>query len=161
MTPRRVLGATVAAVALVLSACSSNGDGSGSDGSRLSAEEFRVKANDTCTELQDDVVGAFADLPPDGDPTLYQGAIAKLVPLVDGAIASLSALKPPAELQARYDEALEAMRAGHEKVRTAGQSPEASATIFAGNTDPYDDANVIFDELGLRQCGSGTPPGQP
>lgn len=134
-----------------LGACGGDDDGGG----RLSAEAFATRATETCTELQDDVEATFADLPPDGDPALYQGAIAELVPLVDGAADDLDDLQPPADVEGRFDEALAAMRAGNDKVREAGKTPAASAAIFASDRDPYDDANAIFDELGLTECGSG------
>lgn len=144
------------AVALVLWLGAVLGACGGDDGGgRLSAEAFAARANETCTELQDEVEATFADLPPDGEPALYQGVIKKLVPLVDGGADDLDELQPPADIEARFDEALAAMRAGNDKVREASQSPEAAAAIFATDRDPYDDANAIFDELGLTECGSG------
>jgi len=141
----------VAAVAAVgLGAC---GDGGGE---RLTAEELRTRANAICADLQEDVQGAFADLQPDDEPTAYQGAIAKLLVVVDDAAERLADLEPPAELEARYDEALAAFAQGEEAVREAGRTPEASATVFAGETDPFDEANAAFDGLGLTTCGTGS-----
>lgn len=141
-------------VAMGTAAC-----GGGDGGDRLTAGELRTRANAVCTELQDDAQAAFADLLPDDEPTAYQGAIKKLVRVVDQAIERLDDLNPPKNQETRYDEALSAYRAAQDKVREAGETPEASAVVFAGAKDPYDDANAIFNELGLTSCGGGSATG--
>lgn len=156
MTKRSRVGVVVLVLVMAAAgaACSDDDDGGG-PGDRLTAEQFTAQATQICTGLQDDVQGTFAELSPESDPADYQGVIAELVPLVDGAIEDLDGLRPPAEVEGRFDEALAAMRAGNQAVRDAGATPEGSAAIFASEEDPYDSANAIFDELGLEECGSG------
>ena len=133
---------------LSLGACSDD------DGDRLTAEELRTEATGICAELAEDAGAAFADLQPDDEPTAYQGAIEKLLPVVDGAIEDLDGLEPPADLEARYEEGLAALRSGRAAVAEAGKTPEGSASVFAGRTGPFDEANAVFSELGIS-CGGG------
>lgn len=129
----------------------------GGDDDPLTQAELVREANIVCQDADSDVESAFAELPQTGEPSPedIQAVIIKLLPLVEGVSDDLADLEPPADVKDRYDEAIGKLREGNTKVRDAGKSPEAASTIFASEDDPYDDANKIFDDLGMTDCGGG------
>lgn len=130
----------------------------GGDEVPLTQAELVREANIVCQDADSDVELAFGELPQTGEPSPedIQAVITKLLPLVEGVSDDLAELEPPADLKDRYEAAIAKLREGNNKVREAGKSPEAASTIFASEDDPYDDANKIFDDLGMKDCGGGS-----
>jgi uncharacterized cupredoxin-like copper-binding protein len=126
--------------------------GCGGGGDRLSASEFRTRANAVCTEGNDDLDALVEDLPDEPEAEDVQQLVEDIVPIADRMIEDLRELEPPEDLEARYDEALESAEAARDRLDEASESPEASMELFESESDPFEESNQKFDEVGLSAC---------
>jgi hypothetical protein len=143
--------ALVAVAALVVAGCGGS--------SRLSRSEFVQRANSVCTKYEQKVTRAMAGINP-GDQTQLAGAIDKALPVIRDGNDELRALKPPKELQERFDRWL---RIADDEVAAATQlrdglkKDDAKAVQRAFQKLQASDAaqdTVARKGLGLTRCAS-------
>lgn len=139
----------VLAAALALAGCG----GGGTSGGTLTKAEFVAQANAICKDYE-------ARIDALGEPGSIDDLVdlaAKAKPIAESGVAQLRALKPPEELQTRYDEYL---ATGDVNVALLAQlGIAAKAGDFAAiekigteGEDNSDRAHGIAAELGLTEC---------
>jgi hypothetical protein len=125
--------------------------------SRLSRSEFVKRANAVCTEYEAKVTRAMAGINP-GDQTQLASAIDKALPVIREGNDKLRALKPPEDLQQRFDRWL---RIADNEVTAATQlrdglkKDDAKAVQRAFEKLRVSDAaqdTVARRGLGLKRC---------
>lgn len=140
----------VLAAALALAGCGGSG---GKSGGTLTKAEFVAQANAICKDYE-------ARIDALGEPGSVDDLVdlaAKAKPIAESGVAQLRALKPPEELQTRYDEYL---ATGDVNVALLAQlGIAAKAGDFAAiekvgteGEDNSDKAHGIAAELGLTEC---------
>jgi len=146
---RTVLFLTASSLAaLALAGC-----GGGGAGDTLTKAEFVAQANVICKDYDARITAL-------GEPSTIEdlvGLAEKAKPLAEEAVASLRALKPPAELQGSYDEYLATGGANIEflaKLGEAASSGDAAAIQKVGTEAQAnaDKAHGIAGKLGLTEC---------
>jgi sugar-specific transcriptional regulator TrmB len=129
--------------------------------SRLSRSEFVQRANAVCTKYEQKVTRAMAGINP-GDQTQLAGAIDKALPVIREGNDELRALKPPEDLQQRFDRWL---RIADDEVAAATQlrdglkKDDTKAVRSAFQKLRVSDAaqdTVARKELGLTRCASSS-----
>jgi hypothetical protein len=132
--------------------------GCGGGGGRLSASEFRSKADAICGRYDAQIKRASAGIN-GSDPKVIAAALDKVIPLVEEGEGKLRELKPPAELQSDWDRWL---KLGDEqipiakKLRDAAKtSDEASFTKAIQQLTANENAQdqLAKGKLGLTVCG--------
>jgi gas vesicle protein len=116
----------------------------------LSQQKWRKQGNAICKgtnkQLERIATETFADLDPGEEPSAEQAAayVEQFVPVIQGAVSSIDALKEPAALKkdvkkfkAQVTQALEALEA------------DPSSIV---NTDPFRNVDKIAKRLGLKEC---------
>jgi hypothetical protein len=132
--------------------------GCGGGGSRLSASEFRTKADAICGHYDAQIKRASAGIN-GSDPKVIASALDKVIPLVEEGEGKLRKLKPPADLQSDWDRWL---KLGDEqipiakKLRDAAKSSDESSFTKAiqqltANENAQD--RLAKGKLGLTVCG--------
>jgi hypothetical protein len=149
MAPRIVL---LAVAALFVAGCGS---------SRLSRSEFVQRANAVCTKYEQKVTRAMAGINP-GDQTQLAGAIDKALPVIREGNDELRALKPPEDLQQRFDRWLgiaDDEVAAATQLRDGLKKDDAKAVQRAFQKLRVSDAaqdTVARKGLGLTRCASSS-----
>ena len=141
-----------------LAACSDDGDGDGGGGDRLTAAELATQGDAVCTKLDSDVKGLADSFPVSVDFTneQMQEYYKKVLPLVDGAVTSFKALKPPEDLEQAFEAALAQLAIDRQTLAGATTSPEAARNLFDTQVDPFTATNQKLAAAGITACG-GTP----
>lgn len=147
---RLVGGAGAAALALAVAAC-----GGGGGGDRLTLDEYLAQADAICKEFD----GKFGDL---GEPESAADA-GKLVRdgkvLAEEQLAKLRELRPPEDIEAKVDEAYNALDDQIALFDDFADAVEAEDSAKVEEiTGKLDDLNETADgvakEIGLETCGS-------
>ncbi len=151
---RRSLAAglvAVAATALIA------GCGGGGDSDTLSADEFRSQADAICADANREL-DAIAE-PTSADQ--FVGYIRSALPIQQGQLDKLKALKPPEDLQAGFDTGVTAIEAQISAIQGAADRIEAGedATAVVTEVNPQIEAlneqsDAAAQSLGLTVCGS-------
>jgi sugar-specific transcriptional regulator TrmB len=147
MASRIVLAVAV----LVVAACGGS--------SRLSRSEFVQRANAVCTKYEQKVTRAMAGINP-GDQTQLASAIGKALPVIREGNDELRALKPPEDLQQRFDRWLRIADnevAAATELRDGLKKDDAKAVQRAFQKLRVSDAaqdTVARKGLGLTRCAS-------
>lgn len=151
MMARAALSLALAAALLVA--------GCGGD-ARLSRAKFVQRANAICDKYEQKVTRAMAGINP-GDQSQLARAIDKALPVIREGNEELRALRPPRELQQRFDRWL---RIADDEVAAAGQlrdalkknEPRAVQSAFQKlRSSDADQDEVARKGLGLSRCASG------
>jgi hypothetical protein len=127
--------------------------------SRLSRSEFVQRANAVCTKYEQKVTRAMAGINP-GDQTQLASAIGKALPVIREGNAELRALKPPEDLQQRFDRWLRIADdevAAATELRDGLKKDDAKAVQHAFQKLRVSDAaqdTVARKGLGLSRCAS-------
>ena len=142
-----------------LGACNDDDGGDGGGGDRLSAAELTAQGDAVCAKLQTEVTALTDSFPVSIDftPQQMQEYYTKLLPLVDGAITSFKALKPPEDLEGAYEAAMAQIDIDRQTLAGATASPEAARNLFDTGVDPFTATNQKLAAAGITSCG-GTPP---
>lgn len=141
--------AMLASMALV--ACNDDGGGGGD---RLTAAELTTQGNAVCTKLKADVVAA-ADTVETGitfTADKMQELYTKLVPELDKAIAGFKDLKPPEDLEAALDSAIEQAEIDRKTLVGATASPEAARNFYDIGVDPFTATGQKLAAAGITEC---------
>jgi hypothetical protein len=127
----------------------------GGDNGGLSESEFREEANAVCEDTLKEAKEIEAPASPEEIPDYVE----RLVPLVEGGLERLRALRPPADLQEDYDRMLEetekAIDSADALTAAVGETDTArlQEALAAGNA-----ANRASDrlatKLGLDECAA-------
>lgn len=141
----------LAVLAVALTGCGGNGDGE-----RLSADEFRQRANAICAEY-DEKLSALGDPQSPADIPQY---VEEAVPLIEQGLAELRAVNPPEELQDDYDamldETAKAIPAARRLSEAAADQDAAAVQEAIEEGQRADEASDrIAARLGLDECSSG------
>jgi hypothetical protein len=141
----------LAVAVLVVAACGGS--------SRLSRSEFVQRANAVCTKYEQKVTRAMAGINP-GDQTQLASAIGKALPVIREGNDELRALKPPEDLQQRFDRWLRIADdevAAATELRDGLKKDDARAVQRAFQKLRVSDAaqdTVARKGLGLTRCAS-------
>jgi hypothetical protein len=103
--------------------------GCGGGGSRLSASEFRSKADAICGRYDAQIKRASAGIN-GSDPKVIAAALDKVIPLVEEGEGKLRKLEPPADLQSDWDRWL---KLGDEQIPIAKKLRDAAKTSDEAN----------------------------
>lgn len=158
---KRAVGLGLAVLlSMGLAACSDDGDGGaggngGGGGDRLSAAELATQGDAVCTKLDNDVKGLADSFPVSVDFTneQMQEYYMKVLPLVDGAVTSFKALKPPEDLEQAFEAALAQLAIDRQTLEGATASPEAARNLFDTQVDPFTATNQKLAAAGITACG--------
>jgi hypothetical protein len=129
--------------------------------SRLSRSDFVQRANAVCTKYEQKVTRAMAGINP-GDQTQLAGAIDKALPVIREGNEELRALKPPEDLQQRFDQWLRIADnevAAARQLRDGLKKDDAKAVQTAFEKLRVSDAaqdTVARKRLGLTRCASSS-----
>jgi hypothetical protein len=121
-------------------------------GKPLSEQQWRKTTNNICTQsdtlLAEAQETAFADVPPDGQPSIEQmAAYAEASePIIQQRIDSIDALKEPKKLRAKVKKML---TNAQRELEAFVADPNRG---FEGN--PFTDTILAADKLKLKACGS-------
>lgn len=142
--------ATVTLLSLLVGVVSACGD----DSERLSADELAEQGNAICTEVDAEFEAAFSEFPDDAEPTpeQIQEFASVAAEIVDRAIGRFEDLEPPEDLQEGWDDTLEKARAAQDVIEEAAEDPEAAATLFNSEEDPFEEVNAGLEEVGITAC---------
>ena len=131
--------------------------GCGGGSSDLSAAEFRSQADAICADHNTQISGLTE---PDSAATFLPFLRAGL-PIQEDQLKKLEALKPPADLKATYDEAINLLKQQVAAVSAAADRIEAGESAQAVVNDVSADIDAIntkadekAKELGLNVCGT-------
>jgi hypothetical protein len=145
-------------LALVLSTALVAGCGGSS---RMSRSQFVQRANAICVKYEQKVTRAMAGINP-GDQTQLAGAIDKALPVIRQGNDELRALKPPQNLDGRFDRWLRIADdevAAARDLRDALRKSDRSAMQRAFQKLQASDADqdkVARKDLGLTRCASSS-----
>jgi hypothetical protein len=132
---RPPLGSLALCVALIAALAGCGGGDDGNSGSQaLSQEDFVSQANAACEQAQSDE----ATLPRPTDLAGFATYAEQLQPIAEEAISKLSALTPPSDLQAQFDQYLDDQRTAAAKLE------DLKAAALAGDKQQ---AQAISDEI--------------
>ena len=129
--------------------------------SRLSRSQFVERASAVCAKYEQKVTRAMAGINP-GDQSQLAGAIDKALPVIREGNDELRALKPPADLQQRFDRWL---RIADDEVAAAAQLRDAlkkddgkavQSAFQRLRVSDADQDKVARKGLGLTRCASGS-----
>ena len=135
--------------------------GCGGGGGRLSASEFRSKADAICGNYNAKIKRTSAGVN-GSDPKVIAAALDKVIPLVQEGEAKLRKLKPPSELQSDWDRWL---KLGDEQIPIAKRlrdaaktSDEAAFTKSLQELTANESAQnrLANGKLGLTVCGKSS-----
>jgi hypothetical protein len=142
----------VSGLALAVSACG------GSD--RLTKSEFSSQADAICAKYEQKIRSAMQGVPA-GDEAQLAGAIERVLPMIRTGNDELRELKPPENLQKRYDRWLQiggdevtAAQKLHDALRAGDRQGVQSAFTDLQKADARQD-RLAREELGLDGCASG------
>lgn len=146
----KAIGGAVAVTA-VLAAVGCGG------GNRLSKAEFTTKVNGLCSKYETKIDAATRDV---GDsPAEIGKAVDKAIPIFDEALADFDAVKPPKDLDSRYDdwkktndEQLKAIKALGAAAKKNDQQGAQSAVARLDTLNK--DSSRLANELGLKRCAA-------
>jgi len=142
-----------AALAGVLVLLATACGGGGSDGDRLSKEEFQSRANAICDKYQQQLQALGTPSSLDEIPDLVDQALA----ILNKEIDEVAALNPPEEMQGTFDQLIAASnktKAAADDLSTAAKAGDQAAVekaLDAGNA-ASDEADRLAGELGLDSC---------
>jgi hypothetical protein len=150
----------VPAVAVVALATTVVVAGCGGDGNRLSRSSFVAQANAICAKYEQKIRSAMQGVPA-GNETQLASAIERVLPVIRTGNDELRDLKPPENLQDRFDRW---MQIGDAEVTAAQKLQDAlregdrqgvqSAFADLQKADAQQD-RLAREELGLTGCASG------
>ena len=127
--------------------------GCGDDVKRLTAEEFRQRADAICSAANAEIDEAAGEvLFSGGEPSNEEVAAfvtERLLPSIREKIADLRALRPPEELADDVDRLLDDAEAAANEM--AGRAEGDPGAVFTGE-DPFADVGRQADALGLPSC---------
>ena len=135
--------------------------GCGGGGGRLSASEFRSKADAICGDYNAKIKRTSAGVN-GSDPKVIAAALDKVIPLVQEGEVKLRKLKPPSDLQSDWDRWL---KLGDEQISIAKKlrdaaksSDEASFTKRLQELTANENAQdrLAKTKLGLTVCGKSS-----
>jgi hypothetical protein len=142
----------VAGLAVVAAACG------GSD--RLSKSEFISQADSICAKYEQKIRSAMQGIPA-GNEAQLADAIERVLPVIRTGNDELRDLKPPENLQDRYDRWMQigddevtAARKLHDALREGDRQGVQSAFADLQKADAQQD-RLAREELGLTGCASG------
>jgi hypothetical protein len=142
----------VAGLAVVAAACG------GSD--RLSKSEFISQADSICAKYEQKIRSAMQGIPA-GNEAQLADAIERVLPVIRTGNGELRDLKPPENLQDRYDRWMQigddevtAARKLHDALREGDRQGVQSAFADLQKADAQQD-RLAREELGLTGCASG------
>jgi len=130
-------------------------------GGRLSASEFRSKANAICKDYDARIKRASAGIN-GSDPKVIASALDKVIPLVEQGEGKLRKLKPPGELQSDWDRWLKLGDAEipiAKKLRNAAKSSDEAAftrRLQELTTNESEQNQLANGKLGLTVCGKSS-----
>jgi hypothetical protein len=152
-----------AAVAIGLAACGGNGGGGGTEtgDGRLTEAEFVRTVNGICEEYDQEIEGL-------GDPQSADDVadyVESAVPIIRRGVAELRGVRPPEELEQRYDQMVDGVEASIPVIRRladAARANDAKAAQEAIEEGERIDRNSdrVAEELGLDTCASNDQDGQ-
>ncbi|MEY2406385.1 MAG: hypothetical protein QOG39_1301 [Acidimicrobiaceae bacterium] len=134
-------------LASTLLACSSD--------HRLSAADFRTKANAVCAEANARNASAPVTLPTKTVPSAQALAAyyrATLIPSIKVQLAALRKLAPPKDLAADVATALKEADAAVAKIEAAEKNPPQ---LYAVTSSAFSDVTLKLKKLGLTTCAGG------
>jgi hypothetical protein len=144
----------VAGLALVATACG------GSD--RLTKSEFMSQADAVCAKYEQKIRSAMRGIPA-GNEAQLAGAIERVLPVIRTGNGELRDLKPPENLQDRYDRWMQigddevtAAQKLHDALRDGDRQGVQSAFADLQKADARQD-QLAREQLGLNGCASGAP----
>jgi len=145
-----VLVSVAGLASLGVAACGDDDDG----GDALTQEEFVDQGNQICSDGNDELDAAFADLPDDAEPTPDQ--ISEFADTfeenVSGQIDAIDDLVPPDDIADDVDEILADARDDLDTfVTLIRDDPEAA---FAQEEDPFADVSERLTDIGLTECAN-------
>jgi hypothetical protein len=142
----------LAGLALAASACGGN--------DRLTKSEFNRQADAICAKYEQKIRSAMQGVPA-GDEAQLAGAIERVLPVIRTGNDELRDLKPPENLQERYDRWLQigddevtAAQKLHDSLRAGDRQGVQSAFTDLQKADARQD-RIAREELGLDGCASG------
>jgi len=152
--PTGALSLKLIAAVLVLAAALAAGCGGGDD-SALSESEFREQANAICEETLREAEAIEAPASPEGIPDYFD----RVVPLVEGGLERLRALRPPADLQEDYDwmlnETEKVLASGNDLAEAAQEGDAAKLQeAYAAGDAANRAADRLATELRLDECAA-------
>jgi len=149
---------TVALLALValtaLAAAGCGGGGGGASGDRLSAAEFRQAADAICAEYDQKI----QDL---GEPESLEDLtafIGRAIPIIEEGFNKLEELRPPEELEADWNRAIEVNAENLQLTKDLQAAAESGndervQEILAQASQNEEETDRLARELGLQRCG--------
>jgi hypothetical protein len=150
----RVPVVAVLATTVVVAGCG------GSD--RLTKSEFMSQADAVCAKYEQKIRSAMRGIPA-GNEAQLAGAIERVLPVIRTGNDELRDLKPPENLQDRYDRWLQigddevaAAQKLHDALRDGDRQGVQSAFADLQKADARQD-RLAREELGLNGCASGAP----
>ncbi len=159
MRTRSFLVGLVVLACVGMGACSDDDDSDGGGtGDRLSAAELATKGNAVCTKLDADVkkLASQFDNTIIFTPPQMLELYKKLLPLVDKAIEDFGDLNPPANLDAKYDDALAQLGQDRKGLADATASEEAAKKLFDTGVDPFTATNEKLAAVGITACSDSS-----
>lgn len=154
---QRRVGLGLVVMACVALAGCGGGGGGGKD--RLTAAELTAKGDAVCVTLDNDVK-ALADSLPTSitfPPEQMQAYYKRIVPLIDKAVKSFKALKPPKDLEGAYESALVQVDIDRKTLVGATSSPAAAKNLFDTRVDPFTATGQKLAAAGITACGGTAP----
>lgn len=124
-------------------------------GERLAREEFTQQADAICEEANERVEALGQPSSPDELAAIAAQAVA----IQEQALDALRELRPPEDIEERYEQALDLVRQqadlGRELVDAAEEGNQARVTELLAEIEPLNrQADEIAREIGLVDCGS-------
>lgn len=143
---RRIVALAALVSMTIVGAC-------GSDGDRLTAEEFIAQGNAICVAASAEVetVGdeLFAEGVDPSDEAIGAFVDETLVPAVEGMIDDFKELNPPEELEEPVNQMVADLQAAHDDIVEA--TADDPGALFAAG-DPFADTYAQAAEIGLTEC---------
>ena len=122
----------------------------GATGEALSKDEFIKQADQICADGDKSINEAFNALG-SGEPSQQeqqQVVTDTVVPEIQGEIDGISALTPPAGDEEEVSAILDA-------AQSAVDQTKEDPTLLTQGQDPFQEANQLAKEYGLKVCGQG------
>lgn len=119
---------------------------------RLTEEEFISQANEACTEGNQEIQEAAAEIGATGEqPSQDQleDFIGTIAEAIQGQIDDIAELSPPEDLEQDVDALTEELQSSLDELREQG------AAALQSQDNPFADANEMAGDLGLTVCAEG------
>ena len=121
----------------------------------LTESQWKKQANAFCKQVNKELEPIqrelFAGLGEDERPSPEQisAYVEQFVPVIEDAVASIDALNEPKSLKSGVKKFKAAVA---DALASVQDDPDAA---FAGNNDPFANANKVARKLGLKACANG------